>query len=317
MLGVGYWADPKENRRPARAGDPVWARYAVYEDYHDAVKLALVAAGRELENLYGARESDYRYFVDAGPVLERRWAERAGVGFLGKNGMLISRKFGNWLLLSGILLRMELETDEPLRAPSVRREAESRIGLLCGKCCRCIAVCPTNAIPEPGLVDARRCISYQTIENKGFIPRELRPGIGHHIFGCDLCLEVCPWNRFAQAGRAMILTAKEEIKELSPGELLELTPARFATVFRGTPIKRLKLAGLLRNASVAAGNFAAGAGAKHELVAPLLRLAAHPVAMVRAHAVWAVWRIAGADAPALLATVRENESDPAVIAEYP
>ena len=349
MLGVNYWAGPEtpasgacgapiastggmpvsetcavktkereseQRRQPSRAGDPVWARYAVYEDYHDTIKPALVAAGRVLEELYGARGCDYRYCVDAGPVLERGWAERAGVGFLGRNGTLISREFGNWLLLSGILTCVELETDEPLRAPPVRTGAESRVGLLCGKCSRCIAACPTNAIPEPGLVDARRCISYQTIENKGVIPRELRAEIGHHIFGCDLCLEVCPWNRFAQAGRGMILAARYEIKELTLGELLELAPAQFAAVFRGTPIKRLKLAGLLRNACVVVGNVAAAAGAEHGLVAPLLRLAAHPVPIVRAHAVWAICRIAGADAPVLLATVRKNESDPAVIAEY-
>jgi len=316
MLGVNYWTGPEATRQPAHAGDPAWARYAVYEDYHDTMKPALVAAGRVLEELYGARGCDYRHYVDAGPVLERGWAERAGIGFLGKNGMLISREFGNWLLLSEILTCVELETDEPLRAPPVRTGRSSRVGLLCGKCTRCIAACPTDAIPEPGLVDARRCVSYQTIENNGFIPRELRPGIGHHIFGCDLCLEVCPWNRFARAGRGMILAAKVEIKELTLRELLDLTPMQFAAVFHGTPIKRLKLAGLLRNACVVAGNVAAGAGVEHELVASLLRLAAHPLPTVRAHAVWAVCRIAGADAPARLATIRENEFDPAVIAEY-
>ena len=317
ILGVNYATGPEAAREPAHARGPVWARNAVYEDYHDTMKPALVAAGRVLEELFGARECDYRYYVDAGPVLERGWAERAGIGFLGKNGMLVSREFGNWLLLAAILTRVELEADEPLHAPPVRTGTDSRVGLLCGKCSRCMAACPTQAIPEPGLVDARRCISYQTIENKGFIPRELRAGIGHHIFGCDLCLEVCPWNRFARAGRGMLLAAKAGIQTLTLNELLALTPERFAGVFRGTPIKRLKLAGLLRNASVVAGNVAAGAGAGHELVAPLLRLAAHPMAMVRAHAVWAVGRIAGADAPALLEAARANESDPAVIAEYP
>jgi epoxyqueuosine reductase len=349
MLGVNYWAGPEtpasgacgvpiastggmpvsetcavktrereseQRRQPSRAGDPVWARYAVYEDYHDTMKPALVAAGRVVEELYGVRGDDYRYYVDTGPVLERGWAERAGIGFLGKNGMLISRQFGNWLLLAGILTRVELAADEPLRAQPARAETEARVGLLCGKCSRCIAACPTNAIPEPGLIDARRCISYQTIENKGFIPRELRPGIGQHIFGCDLCLEACPWNRFAQAGRGMLLAARIGVEALTLTELMELSPARFAEVFRGTPIQRLKLPRLLRNACVVAGNVAVGAGATHELVAPLLRLAGHPAPMVRAHAVWAVRRIAGADAPALLARARENETDPAVIAEY-
>lgn len=317
MLGVNYWAGSEAARRSTPAEAPTWARYSVFDDYHETMKPALVAAGRVLEELYGAGECDYRYYADTGPVWERGWAERAGIGFLGKNGMLISREFGNWLLLAGILTRVDLAADEPLRAQSVQAGTEARVGLLCGKCSRCIKVCPTEAIPEPGLVDARRCISYQTIENKEFIPRELRAGIGDHIFGCDLCLEVCPWNRFARAGRAMILVAKSGIKELTLRELLELTPARFAEVFRNTPIKRLKLPGLLRNACVVTGNVAVGAGAAHELVALLLRLAVHPVPMVRAHAVWAVCRVAGADAPALLATAWESETDPAVIAEYP
>jgi epoxyqueuosine reductase len=316
MLGVNYWDGNEASRRPARGGDPVWARYAVYQDYHDTIKPALVAAGRVLEELFGARECDYRYYVDAGPVLERGWAERAGLGFLGKNGMLISREFGNWLLLAGILTRVEFEADERLRSEPVRAGTEARVGLLCGKCTRCIAACPTHAIPEPGLVDARRCISYQTIENKGFIPQELRPDIGRHLFGCDLCLAACPWNRFAQAGRGMLLAARFGIKELTLHELLGMTPARFADVFRGTPIKRLKLPRLLRNACVVAGNVGAGGGPAHALVAPLLRLAVHPEPMVRGHAVWAVHRIAGEKASELLNAAREAETEPAVLAEY-
>lgn len=302
--------------RQARARSPIWARYSLYEDYHGTMKPALAAAGRVLEELYGVRGCDYRYYVDTGPVLERGWAEKAGIGFLGKNGMLISRQYGNWLLLAGILTRVELEADNPLPAPAARTGTTTRVGLLCGKCSRCISACPTNAIPEPGVVDARRCISHQTIENKGFIPTELRPGIGRHVFGCDRCLEVCPWNRFARAGRGMLLAAQTAIKALTLGDLLELGPARFAEIFRGTTVKRLKLPGLLRNACTVAGNVAEGAGAADELVVPLLRLAGHPVPMVRAHAVWAVRRIAGADAPVLLAAAREHETDPAVVAEY-
>lgn len=316
MLGVNYWPGAVEDRGPGTEGRPVWARYALYEDYHDTLKPALVAAGRAIEEFYGAGGNDYRYYVDTGPVLERGWAERAGLGFLGKNGMLISRKFGNWLFLAAILTRVELEADAPLRTRNPKPKAEDRTGLLCGKCTRCIDACPTEAIPLPGLVDARRCISCQTIENKGAIPRELRPGIGGHIYGCDVCLEVCPWNRFARAGRRMLLAARSELAGLSLRELLELRPARFAEVFQRTPLKRLKLAGLLRNACVVAGNVAARAGARHELVAPLVRLAAQAAPMVRGHAVWAVHRIAGGDAPRLLATARENETDPAALAEY-
>jgi epoxyqueuosine reductase len=230
--------------------------------------------------------------------------------------MLISRQFGNWLLLAAILTRVELEADGSLRPRVPPPATGGRTGLLCGKCIRCVAACPTQAIPEPGLVDARRCISYQTIENRGVIPRALRPGIGDHIYGCDVCLEVCPWNRFARAGRRLLLAARFEITALTLGELLELTATRFSEVFRRTPIKRLGLTGLLRNACVVAGNVAVQAGATHELVAPLRRLAAHPAPMVRAHAVWAVQQITGADAPELLAAARANETDPAVTGEY-
>jgi epoxyqueuosine reductase len=316
MLGVNYWPGKEGERGQSTAGSPVWARYTRYEDYHDTFKPALVTAGRVIEEFFGVRGTDYRYYADTGPVLERGWAERAGLGFLGKNGMLISRRFGNWLLLAAILTRVELEADGPLRARIRSLATGGRTGLLCGKCVRCIAACPTQAIPEPGLIDARRCISYQTIENKGMIPRELRRGVGEHIYGCDVCLEVCPWNRFARAGRRLLLAARFEITALTLRELLELTATRFAEVFRRTPIKRLRLTGLLRNACVVAGNVAVQAGTTHDLVAPLRRLAEHPAPIVRAHAVWAVQQITGAEATELLAAARANETDPVVTAEY-
>jgi epoxyqueuosine reductase len=316
LLGVNYWPGAAEDGSQRAGSGPAWARYALYEDYHDTVKPALVAAGRALEELYGAGGGDYRYYVDTGPVLERGWAERAGLGFTGKNGMLISRKYGNWLLLAAILTRLEIEPDAPLQARNPKSGAGERTGLLCGKCTRCVDACPTQAIPHPGLVDARRCISYQTIENKGVIPRELRAGIGRHIFGCDVCLDVCPWNRFARAGRRMLLAARFEIAGLGLRELLELTPARFAAVFQRTVLKRLKLDRLLRNACVVAGNVGAGAGAGHELVAPLVRLATQGPPLVRGHAVWAVHRIAGSSAAGLLAAARRSETDPVVLAEY-
>ena len=148
-------------------------------------------------NLYGVTSHDYRYYVDTGPVLERSWAARSGLGFTGKNAMLISREHGNWLFLASILTRLDFAPDEPVRNNFRERD----VGLLCGSCTRCLDACPTNAFAAPGVVDARRCISYQTIENKGVIPRELRAGIGNRIYGCDVCLEVCPWNRFAREGR--------------------------------------------------------------------------------------------------------------------
>ena len=233
--------------------------------------------------------------------------------------MLISRKHGNWLFLAAIFTRVELEPDEPIRkkvasyavaeAMAGRQETGDAIGLLCGNCTRCRDACPTDAFPRPGVVDARRCISYQTIENKGVIPRELRAGSGNRIYGGDVCLEVCPWNRFAREGRRLLLASRHDIAELALHEILELTPARFAEVFRRTAIKRLKLVGLLRNACVVAGN-----SGDTTLLPQLVQLAsARESALVRAHAVWAVFRLGGA---AQLSVARAAETDAMVLAEY-
>jgi len=332
MLGVNYWpgaevgaasgasaAEIEPSRRKAAPTGaittvkPVWARYALHADYHDTIKPALVEAGKVLEELCGATAEDYRYYVDTGPVQERGWAERAGLGFIGKNAMLISREFGNWLFLATILTRVEIAPDEPLSAKNQPHESgEPRVGLLCGKCSRCMDECPTEAILAPGVVDARRSVSYQTIENKGTIPRELRAGIGRRIYGCDVCAEVCPWNRFAQESRKVLLAARYELADLALREVLELTPVRFAEVFRKTAIKRVKLAGLLRNACVVAGNTRA-----EDCLDVLVRLAGHESALVRGHAVWAVYRIAGhARAGELLGAARAGERDEAVLAEY-
>ena len=303
MLGVNYWPGA------LRQDGPVWARYALHEDYHDTIKPALVAAGRVLEELYGVSGEDYRYYVDTGPVLERGWAAKSGLGFAGKNAMLISRRHGNWLFLAALLTRIELAPDAPVRR---QQSGFADPGLLCGKCTRCLDACPTRAFAAPGVVDSHRCISYLTIEHKGVIPREMRAGIGRHIYGCDVCLEVCPWNRFAQEGRRLLLAARFELPRLALAELLALTPVSFATTFRKTAIKRLKLAGLLRNACVVAGN-----SGGPDLLPALVRLAEHPLPVVRAHAVWAVRRIAGeAQAGELLRTARATETDAAVLAEY-
>lgn len=317
VLGVSYWSakPPIGERTPAR-----WARYALYDDYHDTIKPALVAAGRTLEGMFGVADADYRYYVDTGPVIDRGWAARAGVGFVGKNAMLISRDHGNWLFIAAILTRIDFAPDEPVRSPRAERRGEGAppiakppslppMGLLCGKCVRCLEACPTRAFVEPGVVDARRCISYQTIENKGVVPRELREGIGTRIYGCDICLEVCPWNRFACEGRRMLLASRNEITELSLPELLAMTPERFAAAFRRTPIKRVKLGGLLRNACIVAGN-----SGDRTLLPVLTALAAgHALPLVRAHAVWAVFRLGGGTA---LAAARETEQDAVVLAEY-
>ncbi len=316
MLGVSYADEVKGARGVGRgdgeenAGRATWARYALHEDYHDTMKVGLIAAGKVIEELYGATREDYRAYVDTGPVLERGWAAKAGLGFIGKNAMLISRRHGNWLFLATILTRQEFVADAP-----VRKQASdfADVGLLCGKCTRCLDACPTQAFAAPGVVDARRCVSYQTIENKGIIPRELRAGIGNRIYGCDICLEVCPWNRFAQAGREVLLVARRELGGLTVREILALTPTRFAEVFRKTPIKRVKLGGLLRNACIVAGN--SGDVGLIELLVGLATT--HELALVRAHAVWAVRKLGGeARASMLLHEARAAETDEDVLAEY-
>lgn len=307
LLGVSAWRAGAPVG-PGPAG-PIWARYACHSDYHDTIRMGLVAAGRLLESIYGVSETDYRYYADTGPVAERGWAAGAGMGFIGKNAMLISRRHGNWLMLAAILTRIELAPDAPLGAGRTNRAGP---GLYCGKCTRCLEACPTDAFPEPGVVDARRCISYQTIENRGLIPRELRAGIGPRVFGCDTCLDVCPWNRFARAGRQVLLEARDEIAALSWRDLLRLTPAGFAAAFRRTVVKRLKWTGLLRNACVGAGN-----SGDRSLLPELTALAGHESPVVRAHAVWAVRRLAGdSSAARLLADAQGKETDVRVLEEY-
>ena len=312
LLGINYWNGSAIQNPQSKIAKPLWARYALNEDYHDTIKPGLTAAGRLLEQECGAAETDYRFYVDTGPVLERGWAARSGLGFRGKNGMLISRRHGNWLFLASILVRLEIEPDAPLRKKPLPPDGAEPAGLLCGKCTRCLDACPTRAFPKPGVVDSRLCISYQTIENKGIIPRELRAGIGTRIYGCDVCLEVCPWNRFAQEGRRVLLSSRSDLAELGLEEILDLTAARFAEVFRRTAVKRLKLTGLLRNACVVAGNTDDRA-----LLPALVRLASHDSVVVRAHAVWAVRRVAG-ESPAsrLLQEARAKETEADVLEEF-
>ncbi len=308
LLGVNYWPGPGVTGKG-------FARYSLHRDYHDTIKPGLVAAGRLLEEAFGIGGADYRYYVDAGPVMERGWGALAGVGFRGKNGNLVSRELGNWLLLAAIFVRAEIEPDRPLP-----RTAGPGPGAYCGTCTRCIDACPTKAFPAPGLVDARRCISYHTIENRGFIPRELRSAFGERVFGCDECLAVCPWNRFARIGRSELLERRHDLAELGLLDLLRLSSERFREVFRGTSIKRTKWRGIVRNACIAAGNRWAGQGggaAAAEVELELLRLAAHESPVVRGHAVWALRRISTAGrVVAELARLRLEEHDPQVQAEY-
>jgi epoxyqueuosine reductase len=296
------------------------------------MKAGLVRAGKFLEERFGIGGDDYRYYVDTGPVTERGWGSRSGAGFLGKNAMLISREHGNWLFLAVILARIDVEPDASLADDfPVAAERAGAVGLLCGSCTRCIDACPTAAFPSPGIVDARRCISYHTIENRGMIPADIRAGIGTRVFGCDICLDVCPWNRFARAGRSLLLDRRPEIARLTLIELLTLTPERYREVFRRTVVKRLKLPNLLRNAAIVAGNVwaldpASRAGASPGFadeadlaagVQALEKLVLHEAAIVRAHAVWALGRVLGAGLAAqTLSSARGMEVDPDVLAEH-
>jgi epoxyqueuosine reductase len=216
------------------------ARYAQYDDYHDVLGERLKQLTQFINQLGGANTRSL-WYVDTGPVLERDFAQRAGLGFVGKHTNLISRKFGNWIFLAEILTTLKLEPDAPEKNH-------------CGKCTRCITACPTNAITAPFKLDARKCISYLTIELKGSIPVELRPAIGNRIYGCDDCLAICPWNRFAREGNLMKLHARPDLTAPDQIELLQLDEAGFKSRFAGTPVARTKRRGLLRNVCVALGN---------------------------------------------------------------
>jgi epoxyqueuosine reductase len=216
------------------------ARYAQFGDYHNVIgeRLKLLT---DFLNQLGGEGARSLWYVDTGPFLERDLAQRAGLGFIGKHTNLISRKLGNWIFLCEIITTIDLEPDDP--------ETNH-----CGKCSRCITACPTQAIRAPFQLDARRCISYLTIELKGSIPVDLRPLIGNRIYGCDDCLAVCPWNRFAREGSMMKLHTRPDLATTDLVELLSLDEAGFKKRFAGTPMLRTKRRGLLRNVCVALGN---------------------------------------------------------------
>jgi epoxyqueuosine reductase len=248
------------------------ARYARFNDYHDVMGERLKALSEFVNSASGPTARSL-WYVDTGPILERDLAQRAGLGFVGKHTNLISRKFGNWVLLSEIITTVKLEPD----ATEKNR---------CGSCSRCIEACPTAAITAPFHLDARRCISYLTIELKGSIPEELRPAIGNRIFGCDDCLAACPWNRFAREGAMMRPHYRADLAAADMVELLNLDDAGFKKRFAGTPIVRAKRRGLLRNVCVALGN----AGDRRALPA-LEKAATDPEPLIAEHARWAINQI--------------------------
>ncbi|HEX2764250.1 MAG TPA: tRNA epoxyqueuosine(34) reductase QueG [Allosphingosinicella sp.] len=266
----------------APAGDPLTlaarpdvGRISVYAqgaDYHDVVKKALKALARWLVAEAGC---ELKVFVDTAPVMEKPLAEAAGLGWQGKHTNLVSRRDGSWLFLGAIYTTLELEETAP---PHPVR---------CGTCTACIDACPTAAFPAPFRLDARRCISYLTIEHKGSIPEEFREAIGNRVYGCDDCLAVCPWNRFADAARAnKAFLPRAELAAPKLADLLALDDAAFRTVFAGSPIKRIGRARMVRNAAIAAGN-----SAMPELAPVLERLTSDKDPVVAEAAAWALARV--------------------------
>ena len=282
VCAVNYnTAQPYSTEARAEGAGRGWiSRYAWgREDYHDAVPRRL----RQVENglrelLVGSGDSlQLRSYVDTGPLIERLYAKYAGVGWIGKNTCIINQQLGSWLFLAVILTSLELtqnkdELTADLPAPD-----------RCGSCTRCIAACPTQAIVAPGQLDARLCISYLTIEKRGEIPEELRAGMGRHVFGCDICQDVCPWNRKVPVTSAAEFDAREGLVNPALDWLAEMQPEEFRSVFRGSPVKRAKLSGLRRNAVIAIGN----SGDK-KFVPTLKKLCDDSDPVVAEHARWAV-----------------------------
>ena len=246
------------------------ARYAWGDDYHDMIEAKL----RALDEWLIARGGRQRCYVDTGPVLERDFAALAGVGWHGKSTMLIHPELGTWFFLAEVLTTLDLESDAPLPDR-------------CGRCTRCIDACPTGAITAPHQLDARRCISYLTIENKGPIPEALRPLLGDRIYGCDDCLTACPWNRFAQSSHEAAFAARDFVHGWALRDYLALDDDGFRVLFKKSPIKRIKRRGFLRNVCVALGNV----GTAGDLPA-LERAALDPEPLIAEHAAWATGRIA-------------------------
>lgn len=255
-----------------RHSNGVVARYALFDDYHDILAERLKQL-TEFVNQLGGAETRSLWYVDTGPLLERDLAQRAGLGFVGKHTNLISRKLGNWIFLSEIITTLELEPD----APEKNR---------CGTCTRCMTACPTNAIPAPFQLDARKCISYLTIELKGAIPIEFRNAIGNRIYGCDDCLAACPWNKFAREGNLMKAHARTDLAQPDLIELLSLDAAGFKSRFAGSPILRTKRRGLLRNVCVALGNIGDESALPH-----LEKATQDAEPLIAEHATWAMAEI--------------------------
>lgn len=292
MLGVNY--GPNENPLDGLEdrGAGLLSVYARGDDYHEVIKARLKAVGRWLAEETGC---ELKVFVDTAPLMEKPLAAAAGLGWQGKHTNLVARGFGSWLFLGAIMTTLDLPSDAPERDH-------------CGSCSACLTICPTAAFPRPYALDARRCLSYLTIENKGPIPREFRKAMGNRIYGCDDCLAACPWNKFAQEGRNLKLAARDHLKRPALADLARLDDAAFRALFTRSPVKRIGRDRFLRNVLVAIGN--SGDDSLAEVAADLLADAAP---LVRGAAIWALSELAPqrlADGPPA------TEADPEVLAEW-
>jgi len=295
MLGLNYGPDrdPLDILKERSLG--AISVYAQGDDYHDLIKSRLKTVARWLVANAGG---DVKVFVDTAAVMEKPLAASAGLGWQGKHTNLVSRQHGSWLFLGAIFTTLELPADAP--------EADH-----CGSCQACLDICPTNAFPAPYRLDARRCISYLTIEHKGPIPRELRPLMGNRIYGCDDCLAVCPWNKFAQAGHEAKLSAREALRAPSLSDLARLDDAGFRALFAKSPVKRTGRDRFVRNVAIAIGNSADAA-----VAADAERLLDDPSPLVRGAAVWALKQLDPARSNAIADERRAREGDPSVQDEW-
>ncbi len=270
MLGMNYGPDhdPLRDLADRRAGNI--SVYARHRDYHDLIKGRLKTLAGWLVARAGG---DVKVFVDTAPVMEKPLAMAAGLGWQGKHTNLVSRGFGSWLFLGSIFTDLEIAPDPP--------EEDH-----CGGCRACLDICPTRAFPAPYRLDARRCVSYLTIEHKGHIPREFRVPMGNRVYGCDDCLAVCPWNKFARAAREMKLRARDDLSGPRLADLARLDEAGFRAMFAGGPVKRVGHARFLRNVLIAIGN--SGDASLADIARERL---GHGSPLVRAMAVWALGRL--------------------------
>jgi epoxyqueuosine reductase len=295
MLGTNYGpeSDPLTILRERSKG--AISVYAQGDDYHELVKARLKAVAGHIFRKHGA---EVKVFVDTAPVMEKPLAEQAGIGWQGKHTNLVSREFGSWLFLGSIFTTLELPPDDGHEGH-------------CGNCQACLDICPTKAFPAPYQLDARRCISYLTIENRGPIPREFRQAMGNRIYGCDDCLAVCPWNKFASASAELKLQARQELKAPSLAELAALDDAAFRALFRKSPVKRIGRDRFLRNVLTAIGNSGDAA------LIPSARAALDDASsLVRGAAVWALSRLLPPEDFNILAREYASEPDPQVQTEW-